>query len=131
MALRRVRTSVVCAAGFAFAYSVIAVIRYVGDRRALRALDLSLPELLAVYWVGALLAGVIVGVLWPIARHAAGAPVVGILAAFPLMCGVVLLRSGSHRTATEIAVYGGVLAVILGGLGGGILQYMLVEDGQG
>jgi len=127
VALRRIRTCVAYAAGFATVYSVVAVLRYAGNPATFAALGLPPLALLGVYWAGALAAGVAVGVLWPLARTVAGAPLVGVVAAFPLLCGVVLLRARPGEAQADVLLSAALLSLVLGGIGGAALHYVFTD----
>lgn len=130
--MRRLRTSVLFSAAFAAVYSLIVVGLHATDPGRFVNRGLSVGDLLLVYWAGALIAGALVGLLWPIARTSAGSALVGVLASFPLMYGIASLRADADtQGVAATAVDAAILALFLGGLGGTVLHYMLAGDRNG
>ncbi len=79
--VRTVRTAL----GYAAVFSILAALQstQVSGRAFLDRFGLRLWEVIAVYFGGAVTAGLVVGVLKPLARSLPGAMVVGVIAVYP------------------------------------------------
>lgn len=81
---------------YAGCYSGIAVILYIVDGpRRFEANDVSLLQVLALYWIGGVLGGAILGLLRPLAHRRLGAMLVGSLVIYPSTAGVMTTMAGS------------------------------------
>jgi hypothetical protein len=81
---------------FGLAYSAIALVLYaLRGRESFEANGVTLGSLVAAYVLGALAAGIVVGLLRPLLRWQLGAMAVGVAAAVPACVGIGLARFGA------------------------------------
>jgi hypothetical protein len=109
-------------AAFATLYSLAAVGIFVLHAPGpFHANGVSLPAVLALYWVGGLAGGLIYGLLLPLGRTLAGAMVLGFLVALPVAAAASLLVERQSRTPAPILVIG--FAALMGPLCGAGIWY--------
>ena len=93
--VNRIKSSVVVGLAFACLYSLYVCGLYLLDGSAPFArLGTTLGIVIGTYFFGGISAGVVVGLLKPIARWRAGAIVVGIIAAFFVFFGILVASDG-------------------------------------
>ncbi len=96
---------------FACIYSLfVAGVFAVRGRAAFAANDVSFSSVVALYAIGGVLAGAIVGALRPATKHRCGAVATGIIAAAPVLAGAMLILKGSHALSDP----GGRFSVVRG-----------------
>ena len=89
-----------------------------------RGHEISAVGTVALYLAGGLLAGVIVGIGFPLLRWAIGAAVLGVIAAVPFAIGIQVLRSGFIIDSTS-ALSAAIFAVVFGGVLGPAFRELL------
>ena len=125
MSLENLKRGVTWGAYFALAYSLIAgMIAVYRGSAPFESAGTTLPKVLAVYWGGGLLTGVVLGVLWPPGRSKAGAAVLGAVASIPVSCAVLLATEPPSSWAREFLTYI-VIGLALGPLFGLALKLPL------
>lgn len=114
-----VRVSVKWAVSLAAVYSAYVVILAIAKGSlAFDRYNTTLLEVLGVYWLGGMVAAVLVGILLPIGRHPLGASVLGALGGVPLGFAATLAIATSERWGENLVVgsLGGALVGALTGL---------------
>jgi len=128
--LRNIRWGVQWGLIFAAAYVVWAVVLLAGSgTTTFEKNGTTFPAVVALYVLGGLICGAIVGALRPLTRWKAGAAIVGIAAATPLYIAVEIMLAGPHYL---IAGPGGIAGTIFGWaffavLGGSLAGLVLRE----
>ena len=109
-----IRTALRWAFLYAGVYSAIVIfLALVRGAAPFEALGTSLPGVLAVYWGGAVVVGLIVGTLLPLARATTwGAVVVGGIAGVPIGCAVTLVTMPHAQWAENVTVGAGSGALL-------------------
>lgn len=91
---------------FAFVYSLIAgVIALTRGNVPFEKEGTTLPKVLAVYWGGGLVAGVLIGLLWRVRGSNVGAALVGAVASVPVSCAVLLATEPPAAWGQEFTTY--------------------------
>jgi MFS family permease len=117
--LERVRVAVLVGLGYAVGYSVIAAALFkLKDPSQVERMGMSLPQAIATYWAGAVLGGVLVGILLPMARWRVGAFVLGTLGTLPFFMLVSLLIAADAPWFPDQVIMALLVSMVLGGLMG-------------
>jgi hypothetical protein len=117
--LERVRVAVLVGLGYALVYSLIAAALFkLKDPAQVERMGMTLPQAIATYWAGAVLGGVLVGILLPMARWGVGAFVLGTLATLPFFMLVSLLIAADAPWFPDQVIMALLVSMVLGGLMG-------------
>ncbi len=107
---------------FAALFSAYVTVMHISTSGAiLQGRGITLPSVLAVYLAGGIGAGLLYGVLVPVAKGPLGAYVVGWLVSVPLFVGVAVIhpRADLGERLTWVGV--AVASALVGGVGGVII----------
>lgn len=110
-------------------YSVLASTLFAlhgGDRY--RAVGLTLPVIIAVYFAGGITGGCLVGLLRPLTRWRIGAAAVGVIAMIPVCWGAGILVHGPLSVWGEAEYFAWTITPVLIGAYGGWEFYQLWDD---
>lgn len=101
-------------------FSVVAMVIFVIEGPPPENLEITIQSLVILYVSGGLITGAIAGLLAPVARHWAGAMLVGVIGAIPLSALALITLDGTAqwtRTSTEVIVVWSLVVGSLVGLG--------------
>jgi hypothetical protein len=77
--------------------------------------DTTYPALVAFYYVGGLVGGLLIGFAWPLRKWLLGSVVLGIMGIFPLYLGAVLMNAPRSQLLTAENIGTGLLLSCLAG----------------
>lgn len=117
--------------GALFCAWVLVLVLVGGEEVITERYGLSVLALFAAYLVGGSLAGGVVGALRPLARRAWGAPLVGAIAALPVMAAMQWALDGRPPTTVEDFVFLGIGAIVFGGITGTIVYVTMAGKQSG
>ncbi len=112
---------------FGLVYSLIAgVIALLAGSAPFEDAGTTLPKVLAVYLVGGLVVGALIGLLWPMGRSRSGAALLGAVASVPVSC-LVLMATEPPSAWREAALSYVAIGLVIGPLFGLALKLPLTR----
>lgn len=112
----RIRAAVFVGLGYALVYSLVAGALFkFRDPAQMERVRVSLPQTVASYWAGAVLGGVLVGILLPLARWTIGAFVLGTIATLPFFMLVSLVIAADAPWFPDQLVMALIASLLIGG----------------
>ena len=122
----RIRWGVSYGVFFGLIYTAIAVAMWIMMPVGQDAPALELAAIIAIYVLGGVVAGAIVGLMLPLARSRLGAAGVGAVAMFPIAMAVIGMRAGPVWTWGSVEWWSIIISALV--LGGGFGAQSPVRD---